>query len=113
MCYTVDLTTQPNIDYQQYPQEEWKLNLFSHYLGVLYCCETEEGKKIVSGAVVKTSVPRDAAYREKPQAQGDARGAGAMPDLQYHYPFPAGKNAQSGRVPASSARLLSGEESGA
>ncbi|HHD2845780.1 TPA: YjeJ family protein, partial [Klebsiella quasipneumoniae subsp. similipneumoniae] len=42
---------------QQYPQEEWKLNLFSHYLGVLYCCETDEGKKIVSGAVVKTSAP--------------------------------------------------------
>ncbi|HCI5982973.1 YjeJ family protein [Klebsiella quasipneumoniae] len=57
MCYSVDLTTQPNIDYQQYPQEEWKLNLFSHYLGVLYCCETDEGKKIVSGAVVKTSAP--------------------------------------------------------
>ncbi|HBR3329632.1 TPA: hypothetical protein L9S18_004382, partial [Klebsiella pneumoniae] len=57
MCYAVDLTTQPNIDYQQYPQEEWKLNLFSHYLGVLYCCETDEGKKIVSGAVVKTSAP--------------------------------------------------------
>ncbi|HHL3240400.1 TPA: YjeJ family protein [Klebsiella variicola] len=57
MCYTVDLTTQPNIDFQQHPQEDWKLNLFSHYLGVLYCCETEEGKKIVSGAVVKTSVP--------------------------------------------------------
>lgn len=57
MCYTMDLTTQPNIDYQQYPQEEWKLNLFSHYLGVLCCCETGEGKKIVSGAVVKTSVP--------------------------------------------------------
>ncbi|WP_227648584.1 YjeJ family protein, partial [Klebsiella pneumoniae] len=32
MCYTVDVTTQPNIDYQQYPQEDWKLNLFSHYL---------------------------------------------------------------------------------
>ncbi|BDO05132.1 hypothetical protein KAM622c_47190 [Klebsiella quasipneumoniae subsp. quasipneumoniae] len=57
MCYAVDLTTQPNIDYQQYPQEDWKLNLFSHYLGVLYCCETEEGKKIVSGAVIKTSAP--------------------------------------------------------
>ncbi|WP_345756567.1 YjeJ family protein [Klebsiella variicola] len=57
MCYAADLTTQPNIDYQQYPQEEWKLNLFSHYLGVLYCCETEEGKKIVSGAVIKTSAP--------------------------------------------------------
>lgn len=122
MCYAVDLTTQPNIDYQQYPQEEWKLNLFSHYLGVLYCCETEEGKKIVSGAVVKTSVPHLSELEnnivmqlieKSPQAQGDARGAGAMPDLQYHYPFPAGKNAQSGRVPASSARLLSGEESGA
>ena len=57
MCYAVDLTTQPNIDYQQHPQEDWKLNLFSHYLGVLYCCETDEGKKIVSGAVVKTSAP--------------------------------------------------------
>ncbi|CAM3760575.1 YjeJ family protein [Klebsiella variicola] len=57
MCYAVDLSTQPNIDYQQHPQEDWKLNLFSHYLGVLYCCETDEGKKIVSGAVVKTSVP--------------------------------------------------------
>lgn len=57
ICYTVDLTTQPNIDYQQHTQEDWKLNLFSHYLGVLYCCETDEGKKIVSGAVVKTSAP--------------------------------------------------------
>ncbi|EIX9079368.1 YjeJ family protein [Klebsiella variicola] len=57
ICYAVDLTTQPNIDYQQHPQEDWKLNLFSHYLGVLYCCETDEGKKIVSGAVVKTSAP--------------------------------------------------------
>ena len=57
MCYTVDLTTQPNIDYQQHTQEDWKLNLFSHYLGVLYCCETDEGKKIVSRAVVKTSAP--------------------------------------------------------
>ena len=57
MCYTVDLTTQPNSDYQQHTQEDWKLNLFSHYLGVLYCCETDEGKKIVSGAVVKTSAP--------------------------------------------------------
>ena len=25
MCYAVDLTTQPNIDYQHYPQEEWKI----------------------------------------------------------------------------------------
>ena len=55
MCYTVDLTTQPNIDYQQYSHEDWKLNLFSHYLGVLYCCDTEAGRKIISGAVIKTN----------------------------------------------------------
>ncbi len=122
MCYTVDLTTQPNIDYQQYPQEDWKLNLFSHYLGVLYCCETDEGKKIVSGAVVKTSAPHlselennvvTRIIEKSPKLKAMHAGAGAMPDLQYCHPFPAGKNAQSGRVPASSARLLSGEESGA
>lgn len=26
-----------------------------HYLGVLYCCDTEEGRKIISGAVIKTN----------------------------------------------------------
>ncbi len=79
--------------------EEWKLNLFSHYLGVLYCCETDEGKKIVSGAVVKTSAPHLSELEnnvvtrliEKAPAQGDARGAGAMPDLQYHYPSQPGR----------------------
>lgn len=55
LLYTVDLTTQPNIEYQQYAQEEWKLNLFSHHLAVLYSYEQEEGKKVLSGAVIKTS----------------------------------------------------------
>ncbi|STT83365.1 Uncharacterised protein [Klebsiella pneumoniae] len=115
MCYAVDLTTQPNIDYQQYSHEDWKQNLFFHYLGVLYCCETDEGKKIVSGAVVKTCVPHlselenNIAMRiieKSPKLKAMHAEAGAMPDLQYHYPFPAGKNAQSGRVSASPARLL-------
>lgn len=57
MLYAVDLTTVPNVQYQQHVQDEWKLNLFSHYLAVLYCCDTEEGKKILSGAVIKTSAP--------------------------------------------------------
>ena len=35
---------QPNIEYQQYAQEEWKLNLFSHHLAVLYSYEQEEGE---------------------------------------------------------------------
>ncbi|MEL2242446.1 YjeJ family protein [Leclercia adecarboxylata] len=57
MLYAVDLTKVPNIDYQQYTQDSWKLNLFTHYLGVLFCCETTAGKKIISGAVIKTSAP--------------------------------------------------------
>ncbi|HBX8161788.1 YjeJ family protein [Klebsiella pneumoniae] len=57
MLYALDLRKDKGVDYQQSLQEDWKLNLFSHYLGVLYCCETDEGKKIVSGAVVKTSAP--------------------------------------------------------
>ena len=55
MLYALDLTNASNIDYQQSLQDEWKLNLFSHYLGVLYCCDTEEGRKIISGAVIKTN----------------------------------------------------------
>lgn len=57
ILYAADLASSRNIDYQQFQLEEWKLNLFSHYLAVLYCYQTEEGKKIMSGAVVKTSVP--------------------------------------------------------
>lgn len=56
LLYTVDLTQSQNVDYQQYIQDEWRLNLFSHYLGVLYCCDTPQGRKIISGAVIKTSV---------------------------------------------------------
>lgn len=56
LLYAVDLTQSQNIDYQQYVQNEWRLNLFSHYLGVLYCCDTPQGRKIISGAVIKTSV---------------------------------------------------------
>lgn len=55
MLYALDLTKIQNVDYQQYRQDEWKLNLFSHYLGILFCCEVEDGKKIISGAVIKTS----------------------------------------------------------
>ena len=57
ILYAADLASSKNIDYQQFQVEEWKLNLFSHYLAVLYCYQTEAGKKIMSGAVVKTSVP--------------------------------------------------------
>jgi hypothetical protein len=121
MCYSVDLTTQPNIDYQQYPQEEWKLNLFSHYLGVLYCCETDEGKKIVSGAVVKTSAPHlsemenSVVYALLRKAPSLRRCTRRWRHARSSVPLflPSREECSAGRVPASPACLLSGEESGA
>ena len=64
LLYTVDLTSQPNIEYQQYAQEEWKLNLFNHHLGVLYSYEQEEGKKVLSGAVIKTSAAHQSDFEK-------------------------------------------------
>lgn len=64
MLYTVDLTSQPNIAYQQYAQEEWKLNLFNHHLAVLYSYEQEDGKKVLSGAVIKTSVEHQSEFEK-------------------------------------------------
>ncbi|MCY4766305.1 YjeJ family protein [Klebsiella aerogenes] len=64
MLYTVDLTSQPNIEYQQYAQEEWKLNLFNHHLAVLYSYEQEDGKKVLSGAVIKTSVEHQSEFEK-------------------------------------------------
>ncbi|HHC4133584.1 TPA: YjeJ family protein, partial [Klebsiella pneumoniae] len=37
--------------------ESWKRGLFSHHLAILYCYETEKGKQILSGAVIKTNAP--------------------------------------------------------
>lgn len=56
ILYATDLTGMPRIDYQQFEYPEWKHTLFSHHLAVLYCFETEQGERILSGAVIKTSV---------------------------------------------------------
>jgi hypothetical protein len=57
LFYYVDFSNMQKIDYLETPHEGWKQHLFSHYLGVLYCFETEQGKKILSGVVIKTSAP--------------------------------------------------------
>jgi hypothetical protein len=64
LLYTVDLTSQPNVEFQQYAQEEWKLNLFNHHLAVLYSYEQEDGKKVLSGAVIKTSVEHQSEFEK-------------------------------------------------
>lgn len=56
VLYATDMTGIPRIDYQQFEYPEWKHTIFSHHLAVLYCFATEQGEKILSGAVIKTSV---------------------------------------------------------
>ena len=57
MLCAVDLTKAHGVDYQYYSPDEWKLNLFTHSLAILFCCDTDEGKKIISGALIKSSAP--------------------------------------------------------
>lgn len=52
--YDVDCQENGNLEYDTYPQPEWKHNLFDHYLAVLYRFKDESGKEQFSGAVVKT-----------------------------------------------------------
>ena len=52
--YDVDCQDNGNLEYDTYSQPEWKHNLFSHYLAVLYRFKDESGKEQFSGAVVKT-----------------------------------------------------------
>lgn len=52
--YDVDCQENGNLEYDSYTQPEWKHNLFSHYLAVLYRFTDEAGKEQFSGAVVKT-----------------------------------------------------------
>lgn len=55
MLYTTTLSDTEAMNYQQYPQDDWKQLLFTHHLAILYCFNTTEGKKVLSGAVIKTS----------------------------------------------------------
>lgn len=55
MLYAVDLTNVEKLDYQHQQHEIWKLNLFMHHLAVLFCYETEHGKNILAGMVLKTN----------------------------------------------------------
>ena len=55
MLYAVQVMEDTRFNYEYFEHELWKQNLFSHHLAVLYCYETENGKKILSGAVIKTN----------------------------------------------------------
>ncbi|MDD9651790.1 YjeJ family protein [Klebsiella pasteurii] len=55
LCYSVDLSNLEYLNYKEIKHEFWKLHLFSEYMTVLYCFETERGKEILAGTVIKTS----------------------------------------------------------
>ncbi|HIH5776272.1 YjeJ family protein [Citrobacter werkmanii] len=52
--YDVDCQQNDNLEYDSYTQQEWKLNLFNHYLAIIYRYKDEKGKAQFCGSVVKT-----------------------------------------------------------
>lgn len=55
MMYNVDLSNMDNLQYQEINHEPWKKDLFTEYLAVLFSFDTEEGKKLLSGVILKTN----------------------------------------------------------
>jgi len=53
LLYDVNLTDINNLKYNELKHEPWKQQFFSHNLAVLYCFDTDEGKKILAGNVIK------------------------------------------------------------
>jgi len=65
LLYATDMTGMPRIDYEQYEHAAWKHAIFTHYVAVLYCFDIDNGKKILAGAVLKTSIEHRSAQEEK------------------------------------------------
>lgn len=59
LLYSVDLTNLDFLNYKEINHELWKHNLYSEYLAVFYCFETERGKVILSGAIIKANAQYD------------------------------------------------------
>lgn len=52
--YDVDCLENGSLEYDTYQQPEWKLQLFNHYLAMIYQYTDEQGKQQQCGTVVKT-----------------------------------------------------------
>lgn len=55
--YDADCQEKGSLEYDFYDQAQWKHNLFSHYLALLYRFTDKEGKECFSGSIVKTRTP--------------------------------------------------------
>lgn len=52
--YDVDCQQNDNLEYDTYTHPEWKQNLFTHYLAIIYRYTDAQGKVQFGGSVVKT-----------------------------------------------------------
>lgn len=55
--YDADCQEKGSLEYDFYDQAQWKHDLFSHYLALLYRFTDKEGKECFSGSIVKTRTP--------------------------------------------------------
>lgn len=53
LLYDVNLADSNKLQYNEFKHELWKQNSFSQYLAVLYCFDTEHGKQLLAGNVIK------------------------------------------------------------
>lgn len=55
LLYFADMSSMDNLNYREVAHEAWKQALFSDHYAVLYCFDTEQGKKILGGTMMKCS----------------------------------------------------------
>lgn len=55
VLYNADLANPDNLRYLEVKHEPWKESLFAHHLAIMYCFDTEKGKQILAGAVIKAN----------------------------------------------------------
>lgn len=55
LIYSVDLTNLECLNYKEVHHEPWKKDIYSDYVTVVYCFETEQGKSNLAGAVIKVN----------------------------------------------------------
>lgn len=55
--YDADCQDNGNLEFDSYTQPEWKHNLFTHYLAMVYRFTDTSGKEHFSGTIVKTRTP--------------------------------------------------------
>lgn len=59
MFYSVDLTDLDYLKFKEVAHDLWKQKLFSETLAVLYSFETERGKEILAGSIIKANSKAD------------------------------------------------------